>query len=76
MLWKKLWKYINKTPQIKIDNIIKDIVIVIYITMIIPIKCFTCGKVLADKYEYYTIRVKELKISRSLISKKLLKVKF
>ena len=21
--------------------------------MIIPIKCFTCGKVLADKYEYY-----------------------
>jgi DNA-directed RNA polymerase subunit N (RpoN/RPB10) len=21
--------------------------------MIIPIKCFTCGKVLADKWEYY-----------------------
>ena len=21
--------------------------------MIIPIKCFTCGKVLADKYRYY-----------------------
>ena len=21
--------------------------------MIIPIKCFTCGKVLADKYLYY-----------------------
>lgn len=21
--------------------------------MIIPIKCFTCGKVIADKYEYY-----------------------
>ena len=21
--------------------------------MIIPIKCFTCGKVLADKYQYY-----------------------
>ncbi len=21
--------------------------------MIIPVKCFTCGKVLADKYQYY-----------------------
>jgi len=21
--------------------------------MIIPVRCFTCGKVLADKYEYY-----------------------
>lgn len=21
--------------------------------MIIPVKCFTCGKVIADKYEYY-----------------------
>ena len=21
--------------------------------MIIPVKCFTCGKVLADKYNYY-----------------------
>ena len=21
--------------------------------MIIPIRCFTCGKILADKYEYY-----------------------
>ncbi len=21
--------------------------------MIIPVKCFTCGKVLADKYRYY-----------------------
>ena len=67
-----LIKAINKTPQIKIDNIIKDIVIVIYITMIIPIKCFTCGKVLADKYEYYTIRVKELKISRSLNTEKVI----
>ena len=24
-----------------------------YIIMIIPVKCFTCGKVLADKYLYY-----------------------
>jgi DNA-directed RNA polymerase subunit N (RpoN/RPB10) len=28
--------------------------------MIIPIKCFTCGKVLADKYGYYVKRCKEL----------------
>jgi DNA-directed RNA polymerase subunit N (RpoN/RPB10) len=28
--------------------------------MIIPIKCFTCGKVLADKYNYYIKRCKEL----------------
>tara|TARA_B110000967_G_C18872741_1_gene556404 strand:+ start:2164 stop:2394 length:231 start_codon:yes stop_codon:yes gene_type:complete len=29
--------------------------------MIIPIKCFTCGKVLADKYLFYIKKVKELK---------------
>ena len=31
--------------------------------MIIPIKCFTCGKVLADKYLYYvkTVRAEKLK---------------
>ena len=34
--------------------------------MIIPIKCFTCGKVLADKYLYYTQRVNEIKTSRKL----------
>ncbi len=30
--------------------------------MIIPIKCFTCGKVLADKYLYYQKRVIQLKL--------------
>ena len=30
--------------------------------MIIPIKCFTCGKILADKYLYYSKRVVYLKI--------------
>ena len=29
--------------------------------MIIPIRCVTCGKVLADKWEYYKKRVEELK---------------
>lgn len=28
--------------------------------MIIPVRCFTCGKVLANKWEYYQRRVKEL----------------
>lgn len=28
--------------------------------MIIPIRCFTCGKVLADKYDYYVTEAKKL----------------
>jgi DNA-directed RNA polymerase I, II, and III subunit RPABC5 len=28
--------------------------------MIIPIRCFTCGKVIANKYEYYKREVKKL----------------
>lgn len=28
--------------------------------MIIPIRCFTCGHVLADKWNYYVKRCKEL----------------
>jgi DNA-directed RNA polymerase subunit N len=27
--------------------------------MLIPIRCFTCGGLIADKYEEYTKRVKE-----------------
>jgi len=29
--------------------------------MIIPIKCFSCGKVIADKYDYYCKEVKKAK---------------
>ena len=29
--------------------------------MIIPVKCFTCGKVLADKYRYYKREVRKRK---------------
>lgn len=29
--------------------------------MIIPVRCFTCGKVLADKYDYYVEAVESLK---------------
>lgn len=28
--------------------------------MIIPVRCFTCGKVLADKYDYYVAESKKL----------------
>ena len=31
--------------------------------MIIPVKCFTCGNVLADKYQYYLRRVKAMKLA-------------
>lgn len=34
--------------------------------MIIPVKCFTCGKVLADKYLYYLKEVKKEKITQNL----------
>lgn len=30
--------------------------------MIIPIKCFTCGFVIADKYRYYKTAVREKKL--------------
>lgn len=33
--------------------------------MIIPIKCFTCGKVIADKYRYYQCKVRQQKIDKS-----------
>lgn len=29
--------------------------------MIIPVKCFTCGKVLANKYRYYQQEVRRIK---------------
>lgn len=30
--------------------------------MIIPIKCFTCGMVIADKYRYYVMEVRRQKL--------------
>jgi DNA-directed RNA polymerase subunit N (RpoN/RPB10) len=32
--------------------------------MIIPIKCFTCGSVLADKYRYFKDEVRKIKIQK------------
>ena len=34
--------------------------------MIIPIKCFTCGKVLADKYRWYLDEVKKKEIIKNI----------
>ena len=34
--------------------------------MIIPVKCFTCGNVLANKYRYYLDEVKKMKLSQGL----------
>ena len=34
--------------------------------MIIPVKCFTCGNVLADKYEYYLREVRAIKVKEGL----------
>jgi DNA-directed RNA polymerase I, II, and III subunit RPABC5 len=34
--------------------------------MIIPIKCFTCGTVLADKYRYYCEEVTKAKMTKEL----------
>jgi len=34
--------------------------------MIIPIKCFTCGCVLADKYRFYLDEVRRLKIQKGV----------
>ena len=34
--------------------------------MIIPVKCFTCGNVLADKYRYFLSEVRRIKIAQGL----------
>jgi|UniRef100_A0A6C0DEP8 DNA-directed RNA polymerase subunit N (RpoN/RPB10) len=34
--------------------------------MIIPIKCFTCGMVLADKYRYYVEEVRKRKLEKDI----------
>lgn len=40
--------------------------------MIIPIKCFTCGKVLADKYRYYAEEVRKRKLAKGMDVEKVL----
>ena len=34
--------------------------------MIIPVKCFTCGNVLANTYRYYQNEVRRIKLSQGI----------
>ena len=34
--------------------------------MIIPVKCFTCGKVLGNKYNYYVKEVQKKKVNKNI----------
>jgi DNA-directed RNA polymerase I, II, and III subunit RPABC5 len=34
--------------------------------MIIPVKCFTCGNILADKYRYYLAEVRKRKLQNGI----------
>ena len=34
--------------------------------MIIPVKCFTCGNVLADKYRFYIQEVRKIKSNKEM----------
>ena len=34
--------------------------------MIIPIKCFTCGMIIADKYRYYQAEVRKRKLAKKV----------
>jgi DNA-directed RNA polymerase subunit N (RpoN/RPB10) len=36
--------------------------------MIIPVKCFTCGKVIADKYRYYQREVRKRNMANHMNS--------
>lgn len=40
--------------------------------MIIPIKCFTCGEVLADKYLFYLREVRKKKMARGMKPEKVI----
>ena len=40
--------------------------------MIIPVRCFTCGTVLADKYEYYLREVRKIKIGNQMETSKVI----
>ena len=44
------------------------IILIIYI-MIIPVKCFTCGKVIGNKYQFYLKEVRKAKSSSDDFSK-------
>jgi len=64
--------YNTENKKLNSQNKIKVILIISYIKykMIIPIKCFTCGNVLADKYRYYLAEVRRRnKVSQGMVDK-------
>ena len=38
--------------------------------MLIPVKCFTCGEVLADKYRWYQTEVRKIKMTKDMTIEK------
>lgn len=40
--------------------------------MIIPVRCFTCGKVLGNKYRYYLREVRKRKLQQDLDTEKVI----
>lgn len=38
--------------------------------MLIPVKCFTCGEVLADKYRWYQTEVRKIKMAKDMTIEK------
>jgi DNA-directed RNA polymerase subunit N (RpoN/RPB10) len=40
--------------------------------MIIPVRCFTCGKVIADKYQYFTEQVRAKKMEMKVDENKVI----
>jgi len=40
--------------------------------MIIPVRCFTCGKVIADKYKFYLESVRQKKVTLDIDENKVL----
>ena len=40
--------------------------------MIIPVKCFTCGTVLGDKYRFYLQEVRRIKYQENLETEKVI----
>tara|TARA_B100001093_G_C26850397_1_gene1024875 strand:- start:1408 stop:1692 length:285 start_codon:yes stop_codon:yes gene_type:complete len=52
-----------------IKLILKKIIIYRY-KMIIPVRCFTCGEILADKYRYYQEQVRKIKAEKGMDTEK------
>uniref|UniRef100_A0A6C0JEE2 DNA-directed RNA polymerase n=1 Tax=viral metagenome TaxID=1070528 RepID=A0A6C0JEE2_9ZZZZ len=40
--------------------------------MIIPVKCFTCGMVLGDKFRYYQNEVRKIKLAKGVSLEKVI----